>query len=143
MPYGEEIPRTNYGQDAVREKFATYERDQETDLDFAQARFHSSVLGRFYSVDFENAGAIDADPQSWNGYAYVGNNPINITDPTGLIWLTNGEGWYEWVDDDKYDPDDEYWKGWTEVKVGTMVYFGGEASGRFTSDEYQRLAGVM
>lgn len=29
-----------------------------------------------------------ANPQSWNGYAYVGNNPLNITDPNGESWIT-------------------------------------------------------
>jgi hypothetical protein len=34
--------------------------------------------------DPTNAGAESGDPQSWNGYAYAGNNPINLTDPDGL-----------------------------------------------------------
>ncbi len=72
----------------------SYERDNESDLDFAQARYYSSKLGRFYSVDPENAGASEDDPQSWNGYAYSGNNPILYSDPDGLdykICNTQGE----------------------------------------------------
>ncbi len=84
MPFGEEVGRAGYGTDAVRQKFTSYERDNESDLDFAQARYYSSKLGRFYSVDPENAGASEDDPQSWNGYAYARNNPTIFTDPDGL-----------------------------------------------------------
>jgi predicted GIY-YIG superfamily endonuclease len=31
-----------------------------------------------------NAGADLMNPQSWNGYGYVQNNPLNATDPTGM-----------------------------------------------------------
>ena len=69
-------------------------------MDFAQARYYSSRLGRFYSVDPENAGASADNPQTWNAYAYVGNNPINITDPTGLTWYFNKEiNEYRWYGD--------------------------------------------
>jgi RHS repeat-associated protein len=103
MPFGEEIQsgtggRTTAqgygGQDSIRQKFTGYERDNESELDFAQARYYSSKLGRFYSVDPENYGASEDDPQSWNGYGYGRNNPILYTDSEGLDYLIcdrNGE----------------------------------------------------
>ncbi|MGE0887717.1 MAG: DUF2380 domain-containing protein [Blastocatellales bacterium] len=62
-----------------------YERDVETSLDFAQARYYSNLLGRFTSVDpFDGSGFL-GDPQSWNRYAYVVNQPTIATDPWGLL----------------------------------------------------------
>jgi len=52
------------------------------------ARYFSLHLGRFLSVD-PVGGAIGSS-QSWNRYAYVRGNPINSTDPTGM--LTNQYG---------------------------------------------------
>ena len=43
----------------------------------------SEAQGRFQSPDPENAGAALGDPQTWNGYAYAGNNPLSYTDPSG------------------------------------------------------------
>jgi len=88
-PFGEEMTagiRTGgYGYigSNVRQKFDGYERDNESGLDFAQARYFGSILGRFTSVDPENEGAIPDDPQSWNGYAFAANNPLANTDPDG------------------------------------------------------------
>jgi RHS repeat-associated protein len=82
--YGYEPPASN-----VRQKFTGYERDNETGLDFAQARYMSSVQGRFTSVDPDGIGAAITEPQSWNGYAYVGNRPTTLTDPSGLLWVYN------------------------------------------------------
>jgi RHS repeat-associated protein len=48
-------------------------------------REHSPVQGRWLSPDPSGKAAADpADPQSWNRYAYVGNRPLNTTDPEGL-----------------------------------------------------------
>ena len=85
-----------YGVDTVRQKFAGVERDAETGLDFMQARYSSSVQGRFLSPDPDSAGAMLGDSQSWNGYGYVSNNPLTYTDPDGqgifgfLGWFVGG-----------------------------------------------------
>jgi RHS repeat-associated protein len=60
-----------------------YERDIESDLDFAQARMYNKNHGRFTSPDdFRNDSQPD-DPQSWNLYLYVRNKPLIAIDPTG------------------------------------------------------------
>ncbi|WP_433221897.1 RHS repeat domain-containing protein [Dactylosporangium sp. CS-047395] len=44
------------------------------------AREYDPILGRFISADPE----FDSDsPQTWNGYAYAGNNPVSLADPSG------------------------------------------------------------
>jgi len=91
LPFGEEIA-TNIGgrsgagyvTDTTRQKFTGHERDSESGLDFAQARYCSSVTGRFMSPDAPFADQSEGDPQSWNLYTYVGNNPLNYTDPLGF-----------------------------------------------------------
>lgn len=52
-------------------------------LDYMHARYHSPHLGRFLS--FDPLGGDDANPQSWNRYAYGLGNPLKYTDPSGLI----------------------------------------------------------
>jgi len=66
-------------------KFTTYERDSETNLDYAMYRYRSSVQGRFMSPDPAGALAADmTDPQTWNRYSYVSNSPVDSVDPDGL-----------------------------------------------------------
>jgi RHS repeat-associated protein len=59
------------------------ERDAESGLDYFRARYMSSAQGRFTSPDPENLGVSESDPQSWNGYSYVRNNPLSAVDPEG------------------------------------------------------------
>jgi RHS repeat-associated protein len=94
LPFGDEIIGFGLGQrtseqgygmpDGVRKKFTGYEKDQETGLDFAQARYYGNGLGRFTSVDPALESIEPTLPQSWNRYIYVLNNPLALTDPTGL-----------------------------------------------------------
>ncbi|MGB8506888.1 MAG: RHS repeat-associated core domain-containing protein [Pyrinomonadaceae bacterium] len=94
LPFGEEIGagvggRTTaqgYSQpDGTRQHFIGSEHDGETGLDFMQARYNSSIQGRFTSVDPLPSSGMLAIPQSLNRYAYVHNNPLRLIDPTGLI----------------------------------------------------------
>ncbi len=93
LPFGEEnfagatirSAANGYQAEGVRQKHTGYERDDETGLDFAQARYFSSRQGRFTSPDdFLNDTHV-AEPQSWNLYAYVRNNPLRYVDPDGRI----------------------------------------------------------
>ncbi len=108
-PFGEEnlsgatIRTTGNGYQAegVRQKFTGYERDTETNLDYAQARYYANLLGRFTSVDPLHASGVITDPQSWNRYAYVGNRPLKIIDPSGLLWARHNDLGYRWFSDDE------------------------------------------
>jgi RHS repeat-associated protein len=102
LPFGEEInsgtggrnTAQGYGgQDSIRQKFTGYERDTETDLDFAQARMYNKNHGRFTSPDpIMITKKRLRDPQSINLYAYSRNNPLKYIDPTGEYFVgTNGK----------------------------------------------------
>jgi len=95
LPFGEELvastgaQRSGVGYEPpasnVKQKFDGYERDTETGLDFAQARYFSSIQGRFTSVDPLLASGRPANPQSWNRYSFVLNRPTSLIDPSGLV----------------------------------------------------------
>ena len=60
------------------------ERDAETSLDHSLYRYSSAAQGRWTSPD--PLPGWPEDPQSWNRYAYVRNNPLLLTDPLGLSY---------------------------------------------------------
>jgi RHS repeat-associated protein len=78
LPFGEQI----VGGSTSTRKFTGKERDGETQLDNFEARYMSSSLGRFMSAD-DSKYINPADPQTFNLYSYVANNPLNAVDPTG------------------------------------------------------------
>jgi RHS repeat-associated protein len=103
LPFGEEIAagqagRTSQwgpGNDTVNQKFTGKERDSESGLDYFGARYYGSALGRFTSPDKPLIGQNERNPQSWNLYTYVGNNPLARIDPNGESWrvcVDNGNG---------------------------------------------------
>ena len=67
----------------IRSCCSSKERDAETGLDFFGARYMSSAQGRFTSPDVPLLDQQPGDPQSWNLYSYVRNNPLIFTDRTG------------------------------------------------------------
>jgi len=92
-PFGE-------GTNADNDEFATYRKDTSTQHDYAWHRYYSATWGRFSSPDPYQNGARATNPQSWNAYSYVENDPVNSMDPTGLTRLTaeycQWFGWQDW-----------------------------------------------
>jgi RHS repeat-associated protein len=116
LPFGEELfagtgGRTTaqgYGSnDGIRQQFTSKERDVETGLDYFLARHYSSTQGRFTSPDQPLMDQEEGDPQSWNLYSYVRNNPLKFTDPTGEARWQEINGELHWVGDEdgEYDAD--------------------------------------
>jgi RHS repeat-associated protein len=79
-------------------RYTGKERDSESGLDYFGARYYASSMGRFMSSDplpwihWQHGDEDDqnkfeayiANPQNFNMYAYVNNNSLNKTDPTGM-----------------------------------------------------------
>jgi RHS repeat-associated protein len=94
LPFGEELPAGAFGRtvergyqsapDGFNPKFTGQMRDMVSGLDYFNARYYNPAQGAFLSPDPWNAGANVADSQSWNGFSYVTNNPLNLVDPSGL-----------------------------------------------------------
>jgi RHS repeat-associated protein len=73
--------------------FNNYERDNNG-ADEAMFRRYNRWWSRFDQPDPYDGSYNLGDPQSFNRYAYVQNDPVNLTDPTGLfcVWT---ERWVE------------------------------------------------
>jgi len=88
LPYGDALaPSTDQyapatADDATPLHFTGKERDTESGNDYFEARYYGSSMGRFMSPD--PMGGHLEDPQTLNRYVYVRNNPLSLTDPTGL-----------------------------------------------------------
>jgi len=95
LPFGEE----NAFQNATEQhfKFTGKERDTETGLDYFGARYYGSNMGRFTSPDPSHDSVRLDNPQTWNRYTYVLNNPLELIDPTGEEWNLKGSNSAEWV----------------------------------------------
>src|SRR5581483_10166553 len=57
-------------------------RDSESSFEYLQARYYDPNVGRFLSQDplQKSTSGIGG----WNRYAYVGDNPVTASDPSGL-----------------------------------------------------------
>jgi RHS repeat-associated protein len=82
-PWGGNTNRNN--NDAFQpRKFTTYERDANAS-DEAMHRRYNRWWSRFDQPDPYDGSYDAGDPQSFNRYSYVQNDPVNFVDPSGLM----------------------------------------------------------
>jgi RHS repeat-associated protein len=104
LPFGEEwcAPAICASDPAgTAKRFTGKERDNETNLDYFGARYYRANIGRFTTPDPAYTLQDNlVDPQKWNRYAYVRNNPLRYIDPDGRIIndaaLQNNREYQKW-----------------------------------------------
>ncbi|MDU1893125.1 MAG: RHS repeat-associated core domain-containing protein [Dysgonomonas sp.] len=93
-PFGTAFAETSKKkQDKQSYKYNGKELDQKLGLKLYDyyARQMDGAIGRFMSVD-----PLAEKYYSWSPYVYVGNNPLLITDPTGMDWYQDSDGTYQY-----------------------------------------------
>ena len=104
QPFGEELGAVGmrltdplYGEaSSARQKYAGMEKDEASGMSHTLWRKYDWQSGRWTSPDPYGGSMTVADPQSFNRYTYVNNDPVNLVDPTGLIYQVKAEhGWQE------------------------------------------------
>jgi RHS repeat-associated protein len=86
MPFGEDFTCTvGDTAEASPIHFTGQERDWESVSEHFPFRYYNEVMGRWLTPDPAGLAAADpTNPQTWNRYAYVMNNPLAMIDPSGL-----------------------------------------------------------
>ena len=121
----------HYDAEVTQRGYTGQEQIDSMGLIHMNGRVYDPILARFISAD----PLIQAptDMQSYNRYAYVRNNPLSYTDPTGYSWLSNEIG--RWGDDIQYEANHFYesvWKKHGDVIASAAIavavcYFTGPA----------------
>jgi RHS repeat-associated protein len=90
LPYGDELSLSPHsGGEGGGAKFNAQEKDEESGLDFFNARHYDSEIAHFVSADTVING--EDSPMGWNRYMYVGGNPVKYSDPTGNVLTAEGD----------------------------------------------------
>lgn len=78
---------------------------------YADQRYYRDGVGRFLSADPYRASGGPSDPASWNRYAYVSSDPVNLWDPHGLQGCPAGH-----ICASLPDPAETFRLGWTRQR---------------------------
>jgi RHS repeat-associated protein len=82
LPFGDDLTCSGSATTPTEHHFTGKERDTESGNDYFGARYYASSMGRFTAPD-DGSDQDPSDPQSWNLYSYVRNNPLTHTDSDG------------------------------------------------------------
>jgi RHS repeat-associated protein len=63
----------------AKEDYTGHERDMQTGLHYAGARYYMAAFGVWNGID-----PLAGDYPGWSPYAYVLGNPVNLMDPNGM-----------------------------------------------------------
>jgi RHS repeat-associated protein len=80
LPFGERF--SSWGEQSTR-RYTNHE-DQPGSAIYMQARMYLPAFGKFAQIDPAYDQTKD-DPETWNLYNYVTNNPVTHTDPDGRV----------------------------------------------------------
>lgn len=100
-PWGGEVTGAwSFNTSQQRRKFTTYERDANW-RDDASMRSYHAWFSRFDQPDPSDSSYDLTNPQSFNRFSYVQNDPVNFIDPSGLNLVGSGASftcsWREWT----------------------------------------------
>ena len=87
LPYGDE--QSSSGTLGTERRFTGQRFDGGSGLYFYNARYYDAQIGRFISADTIIPNP--TNPQDFNRYTYVRNNPLRYTDPTGRNHMGYGD----------------------------------------------------
>jgi RHS repeat-associated protein len=144
FPYGDGVTCSSA---ADKQFFTGKWRLPESQLDYFGARYYNSTLGRFTSPDYQDLSdalpfvgidpipyADTSNPQSFNLYSYVGNNPISRTDSDGHdVKVCDNNGQCNTISNDAYTAAQKGNNGGLNVPTLDQVGTNGNGSGQFNS----------
>ena len=97
LPFGDDqqvtTPIPNSYPAPQEQKFAMNDYDGDSNTFHAQFRNYNLSMGRWLSPDPYDGSYDLTNPQSFNRYAYVLNNPLSFKDPSGLDCQATEGGW--------------------------------------------------
>ncbi|MCC7307161.1 MAG: hypothetical protein IT173_06335 [Acidobacteria bacterium] len=144
---GKRTIEQGYNRDAAtRQGYGLTERDDASGLDHTWFRKNESSAGRWTSPDPYKGSMNLADPQSFNRYSYVQNQPTNFVDPSGLLsqgpraYVEIRISWWDRMWEDHWGADNGGDFGWMYDPPGPAIESNGggvgSSPGPSSSDEH-------
>ena len=94
LPFGERMLDASPSAPKSLRRFTNHEEDPDSNAIYMQAREYLAAYGKFAQVDPAYDQTKD-DPESWNLYNYVTNNPVTHMDPDGRQVKKSAAEWHQ------------------------------------------------